>query len=240
MRLPPDDNGVPPEPDDWHLFEPPMEEEAVNTAGMTHQAEPLANPVASAASKELPASSEPALPANQVVKEEEDELSGSNLLFAGTPLANVHYDQPDETSDTTPVSSPPAPLSRGSLARPPVDPQSPPYLSMPFFVMPSPANTGTPATGETQPGDDYAPRMLTVILRSSSDKERDVRRLRRIHGLLRSYPGRDKFSLLVFEGGRRFLLEFPNDTTGICSELIRKLIELVGEGNVNVESIKIQ
>ena len=30
-------------------------------------------------------------------------------------------------------------------------------------------------------------------------------------------------------------MEFPNDTTGISSELIRKLIELVGEGNVSVE-----
>jgi hypothetical protein len=45
---------------------------------------------------------------------------------------------------------------------------------------------------------------------------------------------------MVFEGGRRFLLEFPNETTGICSELIRKLIEMVGEGNVTVEPIKIQ
>jgi hypothetical protein len=35
-------------------------------------------------------------------------------------------------------------------------------------------------------------------------------------------------------------MEFPNDTTGISPELIRKLIELVGEGNISVEPIKIQ
>lgn len=84
------------------------------------------------------------------------------------------------------------------------------------------------------------PRQLTVIMHAGSDRPRDARRLKRIHGLLRSFPGNDKFIFMVFEGGRRFLLEFPNDTTGICSELIRKLIELAGEGNVSIEPIKIQ
>jgi hypothetical protein len=116
---------------------------------------------------------------------------------------------------------------------------------MPFFVIPT-SKAGSPGPGASQGLDEYAeeekipPKMLTIILRSSNDKKRDVRRLRRIHGKIQSFPGRDKFSLLVFEGGRRFLLEFPNETTGICSELIRTLIDLVGEGNVTVEPIKIQ
>jgi hypothetical protein len=116
--------------------------------------------------------------------------------------------------------------------------QAPPFLSMPFFV---PASTMAIASSDDGAEDeDREPRQLTVILRSGTDKGHDVRRLRRIHGTLRSYPGKDKFAFLVFENGRRFLMEFPNDTTGICSELIRKIIELVGEGNVRVEPIKIQ
>ncbi len=79
--------------------------------------------------------------------------------------------------------------------------------------------------------------MLKVVLRSSGDKQRDVRRIRRIHGLLRSCPGKDKFAMLVFEGANRFLLEFPNDTTGITSELLSELTRLLGEGNVLVETI---
>lgn len=79
--------------------------------------------------------------------------------------------------------------------------------------------------------------MLKVVLRSSGNKQRDVRRLRRIHGLLRSCPGKDKFAMLVFEGSNRFLLEFPNDTTGITSELLAELTRLLGEGNVLVEKI---
>jgi DNA polymerase-3 subunit alpha len=82
--------------------------------------------------------------------------------------------------------------------------------------------------------------MVTVILRPGGDKTRDVRRLKRIHGALLTYPGKDRFSFLVFEGGRRFLMEFPNETTGVCTDLLRKLIELAGEGNVTVEPIKIQ
>jgi DNA polymerase-3 subunit alpha len=111
--------------------------------------------------------------------------------------------------------------------------QPPLFLTMSFFVPPLPV-------GEASTDADSEPRMVTVILRSSTDKPRDVRRLKRIYNVLRSYPGPDKFSFLVFESGRRFLMDFPNDTTGISSELIRKLIDLVGEGNVSVEPIKLQ
>jgi len=103
----------------------------------------------------------------------------------------------------------------------------------------APATASTPSS-ELNAEEDIPSRMLKVILRSTHDRERDVRRLKRIHGTLQSYPGNDKYSFLVFEEGRRFLLEFPNETTGISPELIRKIIELVGEGNINVEPIKIQ
>jgi DNA polymerase-3 subunit alpha len=118
--------------------------------------------------------------------------------------------------------------------------QAPPFLSMPFFVSSTTLAISPAGDALELEAENAEPRQLNVILRSSNDKAHDVRRLRRIHGTLRSFPGKDKFAFLVFEGGRRFLMEFPNDTTGICSELIRKLIELVGEGNVSVEPIKIQ
>jgi len=56
---------------------------------------------------------------------------------------------------------------------------------------------------------------------------------------LRSAPGRDKFALMVFEGGSRYLMEFPNETTGISTELLRTLTAMVGEGSVLVETIKL-
>ncbi len=83
-------------------------------------------------------------------------------------------------------------------------------------------------------------RMVKVILRSSGDRERDVQRLKRVYGILRAAPGRDRFAFYVFEGKNRVLLEFPNDTTGITPHLLKELTETVGEGNVLVETIPIQ
>jgi DNA polymerase-3 subunit alpha len=138
------------------------------------------------------------------------------------------------------LASPPEPQETPARNRPvpPAADPSPASISMPFFVMPgavsSPANPAGAAAGENEP------RMLTVILRSGTDREKDIRRLKRVHGLIRSFPGSDRFSLMVFEKGHRYVLEFPNDTTGICSELIRELIKQAGEGNVHVETIHIQ
>ena len=87
------------------------------------------------------------------------------------------------------------------------------------------------------PGD---PRMLTLRLRSTGDRERDARRMRRVHGLLTSYPGRDHFVFHVYEASRRYHLEFPNSTTGYCAELHRELAMLLGEGAVQVERLRIQ
>ncbi|TLM99604.1 hypothetical protein FDZ74_17775, partial [bacterium] len=58
-------------------------------------------------------------------------------------------------------------------------------------------------------------RMLTIIMRSSEDKGRDIRRLKRICGMVRSSPGNDRFCFLIFENSHRHLLDFPNDTIGI-------------------------
>jgi len=79
------------------------------------------------------------------------------------------------------------------------------------------------------------PRLLTVVLRSTGDKERDVRRMRRTYLLLRSCPGNDRFTFLIFERGEQFLLDFPNDTTGITADTLRQVTEIVGEENIRVE-----
>ena len=84
------------------------------------------------------------------------------------------------------------------------------------------------------------PRMITLRLHSTGDRERDARRMRRVHGLLTSYPGRDRFVFHVYEASRRYHLEFPNSTTGFCADLRRELLTLLGEGSVQVERLRIQ
>jgi DNA polymerase-3 subunit alpha len=102
-------------------------------------------------------------------------------------------------------------------------------VAAPFLVSPLVA-----AASESQD-----PRMLALVLRSTGDKGRDVRRLRVIFGKLHSFPGQDRFSFLVFESNHQYLLEFPNDTTCICSPLLSELAALIGEENVRVEPIRI-
>ena len=80
-------------------------------------------------------------------------------------------------------------------------------------------------------------QLITIILKASGEKERDVRRMKRIHGLLNSFPGDDRFCFLLFERGHQHLLDFPNDTTAANQELLNKLVELVGHENVQVEPV---
>jgi DNA polymerase-3 subunit alpha len=82
--------------------------------------------------------------------------------------------------------------------------------------------------------------MITVIFRSTGDKTRDVLRLRRIHGIITSYPGNDRFAFHVFERSRGYLLEFPNFTVGFCPELKSRLVNLIGIENIRIEKITFQ
>jgi hypothetical protein len=93
-------------------------------------------------------------------------------------------------------------------------------------------------------GDDQMeqrdPRMITIILRSTGDQQRDALRMRRVHGLLTSYPGNDRFVFHVFEISRRYHLEFPSSSTGYCRELHAQLHSLLGEDSVQVEPLRFQ
>jgi len=90
-----------------------------------------------------------------------------------------------------------------------------------------------------EPGDND-PRLLIVRLTSTGDSQRDARRMRRVHGLLVSYPGPDRFVFHVFEASRQYHLEFPNSTTGVCKDLSAQLTALLGEGMFSVERLRLQ
>jgi len=101
----------------------------------------------------------------------------------------------------------------------------------------NPTHLARPLPEAGKPGQT---RMLTVVLRSSNDKTRDVLRLRRIHGTIMTFPGEDRFTIQVFEKGRSYLLEFPNFTTGVTQELLDRLHFLVGGENIRVDLISVQ
>ena len=82
--------------------------------------------------------------------------------------------------------------------------------------------------------------MLTIILRPIGDGERDIRRISRLYGTLISFPGKDRFAFQIFEEGRGHLIEFPNDSTHLCAEMLAKIKDAVGEENMRVEPILYQ
>ena len=63
-----------------------------------------------------------------------------------------------------------------------------------------------PPSSFIKPGEKNDVRLVTVTLNSTGFKDRDIRRIRHVHGLLNSFPGRDRFCFLVFEHGFRHLL----------------------------------
>ena len=103
-------------------------------------------------------------------------------------------------------------------------------------IIPSPPQMETTTTR----ADFGEAKMITIVLRARGDKARDILRMRRIYGMLISYPGNDRFAFYVVERDSGYRFEFPNDTTSFSDELLTRLEDLVGVGNVIVESITYQ
>ena len=129
-------------------------------------------------------------------------------------------------------TAPPAAQAEPALPPPPVvsEPAPPPYEPL-HYIPPPEESTANPAATPQ--------RMIRLVLRATGDKQRDGRRMRRLYGMLVSSPGRDKFAFMIFESGRRYLMEFPNDSTGITNALIAALGEQIGSDNVIVETIPV-
>ena len=87
---------------------------------------------------------------------------------------------------------------------------------------------------------EHPPQQVTVLLRSTGDRERDKRRIRAIYGTLISFNGRDRFSFQIFENGKGHLIDFPNDTTLVCTKMLERLKKLMGEESWRVEEITFQ
>lgn len=78
-------------------------------------------------------------------------------------------------------------------------------------------------------------RWIKIYFPRSEDSSIDRRRLRRLHGILISYPGTDRFTIVLDVSGKSIALEFPNYTTGYCDDLTRDLLDIVeNENNIEV------
>ena len=87
---------------------------------------------------------------------------------------------------------------------------------------------------------EHPQQQITILLHSSSDKETDKRRIKTIYGTLISFHGRDRFSFQIYENGKGHLIDFPNDSTRICPEMLARLKKLIDEESWRVEPILLQ
>jgi DNA polymerase-3 subunit alpha len=68
---------------------------------------------------------------------------------------------------------------------------------------------------------------IVVNLRPTRDLFSYRMRIKWAFNVLRSYPGADRFSIIVYEEDRAYELDFPHHTTGYCDELISQLANVV-------------
>jgi len=87
---------------------------------------------------------------------------------------------------------------------------------------------------------EHPPQQITILLRPSGDAAVDKRRIKTIYGTLISFHGRDRFTFQIFENGKGHLIDFPNDTTRICPELLARLKKVVGDESWRIEPILLQ
>ena len=87
---------------------------------------------------------------------------------------------------------------------------------------------------EALPKPNQKPRRITITIQSCGDKKMDVNRLRRIHDILISRPGRDTFAFQVCENGYLFEINFPNLTTGLTEPLVHQLEGMLGANNIDI------
>ena len=150
------------------------------------------------------------------------------------PVEIVQHDTEVKESDNTPVQSHIQPVNGGNQDQFSADSDIKPQRN---------STLGEPALSSlvdqsSSPKGDLS--LIKVFLRTTGDRKRDTLRMRRVYGLLTSYPGVDRFAVYVFEGKRRYHLEFPNETTGYCLELHAQLNDLLGDASVQVEQLRLQ
>ncbi|MDD5288378.1 MAG: DNA polymerase III subunit alpha [Dehalococcoidales bacterium] len=108
-------------------------------------------------------------------------------------------------------------------------------------VRPAPvANGKATANGNNhKPEEKQAPSQrhkLIITIKDSGDSERDANCLRRVVYTMKEFPGQDEVSLRIPSEGKIVKLKLANLFTGYSPELRQRIIELVGEDGLKVES----
>jgi hypothetical protein len=77
---------------------------------------------------------------------------------------------------------------------------------------------------------------LFIRLKQTSDKAGDIASLHKITNILRDFPGYDEVNLMVDNEKKVFKLRLSGMRVVYCPELHRRLVEVIGEDGVRLET----
>lgn len=86
----------------------------------------------------------------------------------------------------------------------------------------------------------YESRRLIIRLTQTSDEEKDRTNLHKLIATLRDFPGTDEVKLSMTDGERVINLRLSNMYINYCPELHQRLVELVGEDGLSLESVNLE
>jgi DNA polymerase-3 subunit alpha len=98
----------------------------------------------------------------------------------------------------------------------------------------------TPGGNNSKPEEKAAVKKrhkLVVTIKDSGDSEKDANYLRRVVYTMKEFPGRDEVSLRIPSEGKIVRLRLANLYTEYSDELRQRIVELVGEEGLKVETI---
>ncbi len=153
---------------------------------------------------------------------DDDWMTGGEEAEDGGRKTEVRA-EPAAPKSTVPATNVPHPVSA-------VAELTPPAVSRPA----SGTSSVQPPSALRPPSSADARRVIIQLL-NTGDKDKDLRLLRHVHGLLSSYPGQDEFEFEIHERNRHYQLRFPNHNTDYTPELAAELTRLLGRsGTVTV------
>ncbi len=145
---------------------------------------------------------------------------------------------PPPPTEYAPPPAPPPP----DTYEPPAPPTGVAEPSEPYTPPAKTAEQGAPQQAPRAPrrqtrGEAKGPRKVWVTFARSGDEKRDIRRMRQIHNVLISYPGEDRFAMVIVDQEKQVVIDFPNATTGYCPALHAQLVEKLGEEGIQVTEL---
>jgi DNA polymerase-3 subunit alpha len=90
----------------------------------------------------------------------------------------------------------------------------------------------SPKAAEETPKTPGKTRRLTVRLKQTGDEDGDKKQLHDVIDILNEYPGDDTVNIIVDNGTKVFKMKMPNMHIGICSKMMTKLADRVGEDKI--------